>query len=91
MKVAGRGPSVHACAVFLRAGSRDGDKFNQTPYGVNKKVSEREESEQMELFGSLWLFTPLVKSEAHGQTVWDNVLAKRWWALGKKSVYVYVY
>ena len=40
---------------------------------------------------SLWLFTPLVKSEAHGQTVWDNVLAKRWWALGKKSVYVYVY
>ena len=32
MKVAGGGPSVHACAVFLRAESRDGDKFNQTPY-----------------------------------------------------------
>ena len=31
VKVAGRGPSVHACAVFLRAESRDGDKFNQTP------------------------------------------------------------
>ena len=32
MGVAGGGPSVHACAVFLRAESRDGDKFNQTPY-----------------------------------------------------------
>ena len=31
VKVAGGGPSVHACAVFLRAESRDGDKFNQTP------------------------------------------------------------
>ena len=30
-KVAGGGPSVHACAVFFRAKSRDGDKFNQTP------------------------------------------------------------
>ena len=26
VKVAGGGPSVHACAVFLRAESRDGDK-----------------------------------------------------------------
>ena len=32
MKVAGGGPSVHACAVFFGAESRDGDKFNQTPY-----------------------------------------------------------
>ena len=32
VKVAGGGPSVHACAVFFRAKSRDGDKFNQTPY-----------------------------------------------------------
>ena len=32
MKVAGGGPSVHACAVFLvGAKSRHGDKFNQTP------------------------------------------------------------
>ena len=32
VKVAGGGPSVHACAVFLRAESRDGDKLGQTPY-----------------------------------------------------------
>ena len=32
MKVAGGGPSVHACAVFFGAESRDGDKFNQPPY-----------------------------------------------------------
>ena len=32
MKVAGGGPSVHACAVFFRAESRDGDKLGQTPY-----------------------------------------------------------
>ena len=32
VEVAAGGPSVHACAVFLRAESRDGDKFNQTPY-----------------------------------------------------------
>ena len=32
VKVAGGGPSVHACAVFFRAKSRHGDKFNQTPY-----------------------------------------------------------
>ena len=31
VKVAGGGPSVHACAVFFGAESRDGDKFNQTP------------------------------------------------------------
>jgi hypothetical protein len=31
VKVAGGGPSVHACAVFLGAESRDGDKFNQNP------------------------------------------------------------
>ena len=31
VKVAGGGPSVPACAVFFRAKSRDGDKFNQTP------------------------------------------------------------
>ena len=31
VKVAGGGPSVHASAVFFRAKSRDGDKFNQTP------------------------------------------------------------
>ena len=34
VKVAGGGPSVHACAVFFRAKSRHGDKFNQTPYSV---------------------------------------------------------
>jgi hypothetical protein len=36
VKVAGGGPSVHACAVFLGAKSRHGDKFNQTPraYGA---------------------------------------------------------
>jgi len=33
VKVAGGGPSVHACAVFFGAESRDGDNFNQTPYG----------------------------------------------------------
>jgi hypothetical protein len=32
VKVAGGGPSVHACAVFFRAKSRDGDKLGQTPY-----------------------------------------------------------
>ena len=32
VKVAGGGPSVQACAVFLRAESRDGDKLGQTPY-----------------------------------------------------------
>ena len=32
MKVAGGGPSVHACAVFFRTKSRDGDKLGQTPY-----------------------------------------------------------
>jgi hypothetical protein len=31
VKVAGGGPSVHACAVFFRAKSRDGDKLGQTP------------------------------------------------------------
>jgi hypothetical protein len=31
MKVAGGGPSVHACAVFFRAKSREGKKINQTP------------------------------------------------------------
>jgi hypothetical protein len=31
VKVAGGGPSVHACAVFLRAKSRDGNKLGQTP------------------------------------------------------------
>ena len=30
-KMAGGGPSVHACEVFLGAKSRHGDKFNQTP------------------------------------------------------------
>ena len=34
VKVAGRGPSVHACAVFFGAESRDGDKFNQTPHST---------------------------------------------------------
>ena len=31
VKVAGSGPSVHACAVFFGAESRDGDKLGQTP------------------------------------------------------------
>ena len=31
VKVAGGGPSVHACAVFFRAKSPAGDKFNQPP------------------------------------------------------------
>ena len=31
VKVAGGGPSVRACAVFLGAESRDGDKFNHKP------------------------------------------------------------
>ena len=38
MGVAGGGPSVHACAVFLRAESRDGDKLGQTPYGAVTRV-----------------------------------------------------
>ncbi len=32
-------------------------------------MSEREESEQRNFLEGLWLFTPLVKNEAHGQTV----------------------
>ena len=34
MKVAGGDPSVHACAVFFGAESRDGDKLGQTPLGA---------------------------------------------------------
>ena len=32
--VAGGGPSVHVCAVFFGAESRDGDKLGQTPITV---------------------------------------------------------
>ena len=32
--VAGGGPSVHVCAVFFRAESRDGDKLGQTPHAL---------------------------------------------------------
>ena len=46
------------------------------------KVSEREESEQRELFRSLWLFSPLVKTRPMGRP-WDNGRAKRWWAHGR--------
>ena len=34
-----------------------------------KKVSEREEREQRNFLEGVWLFMPLVKNEAHGQTV----------------------
>ena len=40
VKVAGGGPSVHACAVFLGAKSRHGDKFNQTPRAYGAVVSK---------------------------------------------------
>jgi hypothetical protein len=39
VKVAGGGPSVHACAMFLGAKSRHGDKFNQTPGFLGKTAS----------------------------------------------------
>ena len=41
MKVAGGGPSVHACAVFLGAESRDGDNINHTLKPVGLKLSQQ--------------------------------------------------
>ena len=34
-------PSVHTCAVFLRAESRDGDKFNHKPSVVRARETGR--------------------------------------------------
>ena len=45
-------------------------------------MSEREESDAEELFRSLWLFSPLVKTRPMGRP-WDNGRAKRWWAHGR--------
>ena len=39
--VAGGGPSVHACAMFLHAESRDGDKLGQTPHCTAYRVQQR--------------------------------------------------
>ena len=38
-----------------------------------KKVIEREQSEQTNFLEGLWLFAPLVKNEAHGQTVGQRI------------------
>ena len=70
------GPSSGRRASILRTYGRE--PVDSPILHRLQKVSEREESEQRELFRSLWLFSPLVKTRPMGRP-WDNV---RYWRRG---------
>ena len=76
-------PSSQCVRLALPKGRmKDGVFSILAEAGIRVKVSERDESEHWNFLEGLWLFMPLVKTRPMGRP-WDNVLAKRWWALGR--------